>query len=135
MHQFEILCESTTFSEFIEKMLVHFPGHAGRQYQKMDDAGITIFGRQERLAEDLIDILHYAGEDFDPNVIRMTPPKNVVGQLQEWQMQTRYTPELKCAVLEAEKETLKRYGYGTEIGEVVGSYCIPRAESALEVNV
>ena len=119
---FESKCKSETFSGFLENVLTHFPGWAGSIFNQIEEDGIQTFGRQENLVEDLIGILKIAGEEFDPEVIRSTPPQNVSGQLEEWRTLAQYTPELKKAILDSEQETLERFGYGTDINEVIGSH-------------
>tara|TARA_Y100000310_G_C20518458_1_gene732412 strand:- start:87 stop:515 length:429 start_codon:yes stop_codon:yes gene_type:complete len=118
---FERTCKSDTFSQFLENVLTHFPGWAGQHYRQIDEDGIQMVGRQESLAEDLITILTHAEEKFDPDILRDTTPQNVAGMLSEWQEHAQYTPELKRAILESERETLARFGYGEEPHEIMGS--------------
>ncbi len=121
--EFERLCKSETFPEFLEKVLKHFPGWAGKIFNQIDVDGIQMIGRQENLTEDLIAILRAAGEEFDPDVIRNMPHTNVVGTLSKWQERAQYTPELERAVLESEREALERFGYDVITKEAIGS-CI-----------
>ena len=111
-----VRCDS--FTEFVEKSLDETPAYYSKLLRRfVGRAGdeIEFVGRFESLTDDLIRALKLAGEQFDADVIRETPPVN---QSSYEQHPAVYTDGLAQRVLEVEAEVVQRFysGYASPIG-------------------
>jgi hypothetical protein len=103
-------CRASTFAEFVRKCTARYPeGFASLLFDSYTD-GCTFVGRQERLRDDLVTALRLAGEDFQPEHLWRTPPRNVLGS-GRWRSQCQYTPELIERVVVAEARAIRKFGY------------------------
>jgi tetratricopeptide (TPR) repeat protein len=111
------LCGSASYATFIWNVFVTRPGFLTSYFASF--AGRTsrevgFVGRQERLAEDLIQVLRAAGQRCDEDVIRSSPRENA----------TTLRPEepvyLRDLIALSEYEALSRYGYLDEWKEPAG---------------
>lgn len=101
-------CLCVEFAGFIRKVLRRFPeGHLSDRYESyVEPPGTLDFvGRTENLAEDLVAALRRAGEEFDEAAIRSTPRLNAT------RLRPSYPPDLREAVLRAERRAVVRFGY------------------------
>ncbi len=101
---------SDNFEQFLRDVFKDLPGHLSKRYERYVGSfpGVLDFvGKQENLLEDLIQALKTAGEAFDDEKIRATPPENVSTNRPE------YSPDLLRAVLESEYEAMVRFGYAS----------------------
>lgn len=98
-----------SFTESMEAMLRDYPGYVSRLYEFYSD--VEYVGRYESLADDLVNALRIAEEEFDEAALRATLPVNRSASLPQWTNQCRYTPELACRVIASEKDAMERYGY------------------------
>lgn len=110
-----------TFEEYGWTVVEKFPdGIVSNTYKQFCGENLeqlSYIGRQESLTEDLITALSMAGEQFDPEFIRAFHPRNVSSCMPEFREQCQYSPELKAAVLQAEKWALDTFGYSDDILE------------------
>ena len=112
-NRFDALCHSPSFEEFIEKMLRSYRwggGFVTKLYQQFTPHATTI-GRQEDLCEDLIRILVAAGEEFDPEIIRASPPRNVASADTSYTLESAYGPDLARRVARRERKIIEAYDY------------------------
>ena len=104
-------CQSGQFHDFVHKVLTQHPGAYGRRLDEMvgkPDREIEYIGRFENLVEDLITALQRAGEDFDAERIRNTPPCNVSNKLR---FPADYSAALESQIRETEHYALTRFHY------------------------
>jgi Sulfotransferase family len=80
-------------------------------YYGFSGEGLHFVGKQEHLADDLVRALRLAGEDFDEDALRKTPPVNESGASPELRARAAYTPELAREVCERERWVLDTFGY------------------------
>lgn len=116
-HPMDDACHSEDFNKFIAKLLNWRAGYLSDVYDQYcgpESAPISYVGRQERLADDLIEALRLAGERFDEEAIRTTPRENVTAGLDRWKSLSQYDPVLKSRILQAESRAMKRFGYRAE---------------------
>jgi len=111
-----VRCDS--FAEFVERACDETPGYYSKLLRRfVGPAGdeIDFVGRFESLTDDLICALELAGEQFDADVIRETPPVN---QSSYNVHPAVYTDELTQRVLEVEAEVVERFysGYASFTG-------------------
>ena len=102
-----VRCDS--FTEFVQKAIADTPAYYSkllRRFTGRPDDEIDFIGRFESLTDDLIKALHMAGEEFDANVIRSTPPVN---QSSYDQHPAVYPDGLAERVLEVEAEAVERF--------------------------
>ncbi len=105
-----VRCDS--FTEFVEKVLGETPAYYSkliRRFVGRVGDEIDFVGRFESLTDDLIHALELAGEQFDPDVIRETPPVN---QSSYDAHPAVYTDDLAQRVLEVEVEVVNRFYSG-----------------------
>lgn len=79
-YDFDRLCRESDCARFLDLAVEHFPAHYTRVLQwhlgeDFDDAHFTI--DHAYLVDGLVDALEMAGETFDENALRLTPPLNV----------------------------------------------------------
>jgi len=106
---------SDSFVDFVESALDHSPAYYSKLLRRfVGRAGdeIEFIGRCESLSDDLIRALELAGEAFDADVIRNTPPVN---QSCYDQHPAVYPDALMHRVLEVEAEAVQRF-YSTRPG-------------------
>lgn len=110
-------CRADDFETFVRNCLARYPAgwvsHLFRHYT----TGCAFVGRQERLRDDLLLALRIAGERLMPSTvsaIRTIRRENTAGTDAEYAAKCQYTPELREAVLHAERDVLNTWGYGPE---------------------
>jgi hypothetical protein len=111
VHPIDVQCKSTDFQEFMTNVVRTIPEWCSAMYERFvgpPECPIEFIGRYENLAEDLVLGLQLAGESFDEEALRATPPVNV-NDYSCWPAE--YTPELRQAVTEAEHAAIARFGY------------------------
>ena len=96
---------SDDFNTFVAELLEREPGYVSRMYGWYVDGFVDFVGRQERLAEDLVEALRRAGERFDVEAIRGAPRVNVSLAPLQWD------PVLRREALRLEYAALRRFGY------------------------
>ncbi len=100
---------SLSFEKFVWNVLRHDPGHLSKRYEgRLGPAPsvLDFVGRMENLASDLVKALRLAGEEFDEAKLLQTSRQNVS------LLQPVYSDRLREAVLESERKSLERFGYG-----------------------
>ncbi len=102
-------CRSNNFEQFMWNVIWRFPGYLSNLYTRYLGPlpGVLNFvGRREILGEDLITALTLAGEQFDLDAIRSTPPANVGADCprldDHW---------LRWAVQQTERRAMVAFGY------------------------
>ena len=75
------ICRSDDFNQFIRLCIDHEPGYVSRMYEwYIGPVGfqyVKFIGRQENLADDLIEVLQLLGHEFDEQKLRQFAPFNV----------------------------------------------------------
>lgn len=112
---FDVQHSSEDFATFVRSVLKANPwGWLTLMYTRMlgehFDA-VEYIGRTERLADDLVCALTLAGEAFDEEALRATPPENVAAQSPEWQEKCAYDDALRAEVCSVEYRILQHFGY------------------------
>lgn len=107
--------QSNDFNEFVRLRTTYWPGFLLRHYDKYcfrnDGTSISFIGQYEHLASDLISALSQAGESFQVETILSLQRSNAAASLSKWSSSCIYQPETAQLVLEAERETIEKYGY------------------------
>ena len=106
---------SESFAGFVEAALTETPAYYSRllrRYVGRSGDEIDFIGKFEFLVDDLIQALELAGEQFDADQIRSTPPVN---QSDYTQHPTVYTEALRRHVLNVESEAIQRF-YADDAG-------------------
>lgn len=79
--------ECDDFRQFVENCMACEPrGYVSSLYERFtgpDPDDVNFVGRQESLVDDLVKLLHLAGEDFTEPALRETPPQNVRGSRED----------------------------------------------------
>lgn len=105
---------SENFEEFIENLIEKKPGYISRMYKSFLCDGkrtVTHIGKKEHLVDDTVRILRSIGEQFDEDLLRSVPPKNVYMD-PEWQMRALFhSRELYQRLIESEIDAIHRFGY------------------------
>lgn len=99
---------SLDFEAFVWNVIRHDPGHLAKRYESYlgRAPGVLGFiGRTEDLASGLVKALRLAGETFNEEKLLGTPRENVS------LIRPVYSSRTRGALLEAERETLERFGY------------------------
>lgn len=109
--EFTAHCASFDFNEFVRKCVNHYPGGLVSTLYRSYTEGCTFVGRQERLADDLVQALECAGESFDPLKLLATPTRNVRGARAHRSAQNVYTRELVDLVMETESWAVGHFDY------------------------
>lgn len=103
------------FTDFIEAAIAHTPAYYSKLLRRfVGKAGdeVDFIGRFESLTEDLIHALELAGEEFDADMIRHTPPVNQ----SHYDLHPAVYPEdLARRVLDVEAEAVQRF-YSADAG-------------------
>jgi hypothetical protein len=110
------MSKSASFEEFIENYLKLVPGSVTANFKRFLSfdgkfPAVDFVGRTENLPNDLIKALEMAGEKFDAEIVRSVPPQHVLSKKKEWKEKCKYSPELKKAVVESEKELFEIFGF------------------------
>lgn len=100
---------SDSFAKFAQNVLRDCPGYCGRIFE-LFVGPVAFIGRQESLAGDLVRALQMFGVEHDAKRIWTTPPYHVTDK----GFDASYTPELRAAMAEAEREAIERFGYREE---------------------
>ncbi|MEK7563136.1 MAG: sulfotransferase family 2 domain-containing protein [Patescibacteria group bacterium] len=134
--QIDRICQNDNFEKFVWAVLTEAPeGWVTRNYCKFlgnDFRFLDFVGRMENLADDLVTALTLAGESFDEQALRATPPLNVSSVLPEWQVRCSYSPDLRAAVCKAEWRVMEHFGYEEneeEAPQVAGTVMSKRTRS------
>jgi len=105
---------SRDFETFIKRYLDHYPGRVGEVfdlYAGPADDPIDFIGRQERLVDDLVEALTRFDVPFDETKLRAHKRANQSAS-PKLNQASKYPPDLRAEVMQAEADTLRRYGYG-----------------------
>lgn len=99
------------FPEFIEAVAEEAPGYLSSLYELFlgPPGEIEFIGRYENLQSDLITALERAGQPFDPEAIRATPPTNVSAERPDM-------PEVMDRIIEAEQPLIERFYRDMKVG-------------------
>jgi hypothetical protein len=99
------------FPEFIEAVAAEAPGYLSRLYEFFlgPPGEIEFIGRYENLQHDLITALETAGQPFDVEAIRSTPPANVSAERPPM-------PKEAGRIIEAEQPLIERFYRDTKVG-------------------
>lgn len=104
---------NSNFHEFVRGVLKVRPGWVTKVYERFvgseEQPYLGFIGKQEQLADDLVNALSRAGESFDEEAMRQVLPENMSSRLPEWRTQCRYTSDLLDAVLQSESEAIRRF--------------------------
>jgi len=121
--------QSEDFSIFVDKMIEDndegLVSHSYWRYLGLRIHLLDKIGRQEYLCEDLISILQYAGEFFDPDVIRSVAPTNVASQDPEWYQHVRLTSAIVQKIEQHEKWAMDALQYDSWEENVTAQHCRP----------
>lgn len=98
---------SEDFNLFVSRVAEAYPGFVTNLYHYYDAIPATYVGRQESLADDLVEVLTLLNERFDEDRIRNFPRVNesVTTRRPEWD------PDLRQRVMGLEHAALVKYGY------------------------
>ncbi|RMD82222.1 MAG: hypothetical protein D6815_09735 [Candidatus Dadabacteria bacterium] len=96
------------FNRFIAKVIAHEPGYVTRMFAAYATPEIDFVGRQERLAEDLIEVLARLGVSCDAERIRRWPRVN---ETPKEIPDPQWDPSLRKQIEELERPALERFGY------------------------
>jgi hypothetical protein len=112
-NDFDRQCMSEDFGEFVRNAVKMGPWVSSemREYLGYDAKMVDFIGKQERLADDLVEALRRAGESFDEAALRSVPRVNESSALRQWKDRCVYTPELRTLVCENEYWMLDVLGY------------------------
>lgn len=103
------------FQTFVRAVLSGCPRWVTKTFTEFagpeDSPAADFIGKQETLRLDLLRALKYAGEDIDENFLMYSSPENESSEGSQWRERCRYTPALREAVCEAEREAMRRFGY------------------------
>lgn len=109
---------SDDFETFVRSVLAKVPdGWVSAVYERYlgtDFLGFDFVGQMERLSDDLVVALTFAGETFNEEALRDTPLENTASQEQEWVPRCQYTPDLRALVCRAERRAMRHFGYSAE---------------------
>jgi hypothetical protein len=108
---FDIECMDNRFENFLCNVLDKAPGYCSQAFSYFagtPDNEIDFVGRFEDLINDFVRGLQAAGEPFDEDKLRSTPPRNV-GDYSCFS--TKCSDEIRRRVLEAETSALTRFNY------------------------
>lgn len=100
---------SIHFEKFVRNTLRYAPGHVSWRYEQYvgPEPGVLDFvGKTENMTSDLIKALRLAGEEFNEEKLLHTPRYNVS------LLHPVYSDRLREVVLESERKSLERFGYG-----------------------
>lgn len=102
-------CWAEDFNEFVDNMLVTFPdGFVTALYgYYVDD--VCYVGRQETLADNLVEALRLGGETFDEAALRATPPQNVVAGNPKYGDRCNIDPVMRERIMETEQWVMDRF--------------------------
>lgn len=95
------------FNRFVENVLLKRPGYVTELYGHYTDSAIDYIGRQEKLVDDLLDLLALLEMQVDSDAIRSTQHVNVSDPA----MFIKWDPDLRREVEKTEYAGLCRYGY------------------------
>lgn len=100
---------SDDFDKFVSNVLSAFPdGFVTALYQYYVD-DVDYVGRQETLADNLVEALHLGGETFDEVSLRATPPQNVVASDPKYGSQCHVSSTLREEIVKVERQVLERF--------------------------
>lgn len=74
--ELDVYCRQTNFGRFIDVVYERYPKGFYMPLLEGYQQTCSFVGRCENLREDLIEALHMAGEDFDPDIIWKYPVRN-----------------------------------------------------------
>jgi hypothetical protein len=100
---------SGDFNEFVSNVLAAFPnGFVTAMYQYYVD-DVDFVGRQEALADSLVEALRLAGETFDEDALRALPPTNVVGSNPRWGDLCQMSATTRALIERVESWVIERF--------------------------
>lgn len=99
------------FNRFMRKVLERRPGYVGEMYDRYATPSIDFVGKQERLAEDLAEVLRRLGVPCDAERLRSRAPVNVSDRAAGAPV---WDEALRREVEAAEHAALERFGYATD---------------------
>ncbi len=106
-------CWTEPFERFVQLCLEMYPegwvGSLYRCYLGPDGNQLDYVGRQEHLADDLVEALRLAGETFDEAQLRATPRRNRSASMPRFAGQLGLSEETTQRVLECERWVIERY--------------------------
>lgn len=117
--RFDSSVSDESFQKFSEKVLQF---HQGRGWVSMiftssmdrpDGKAISFVGKMEQLADDLVEALKQAGETFNEDALRSTPPVNVYGRDETRQWDFHLSDDTHRKIIASEENALKRFHYGS----------------------
>ena len=100
--------DADDFNCFVRRVIEHRPGYVSEMYKLYDVPGVQFVGRQERLCDDLIEVLQHLNLDFDAGEIRSLAPVHVSSQPRR---PIKWDPLLLAEIQRLEHASLVRYGY------------------------
>jgi hypothetical protein len=98
------------FNRFMRNVLERCPGYVSRLYGWYAAPEIDFVGKQERLTDDLAEVLRRLGRAFDADRLRAQPPVNVSDRSHA----PVWDPALRHEVASAESAALERFAYSVE---------------------
>lgn len=105
-------CRHETFDGYIENYLRLHPGFVSELYEQFcgppDNPYVAFVGRVENVGVDLVQLFASLELQFDPEKL---PKKRLNKSLADASL-TEYRPDLRDAVMEAERKAIERFGYG-----------------------
>jgi hypothetical protein len=101
-------CSSEIFDQYVGKVTSLYPGFAASLFEKFTGPAqnpISYIGKQERLVEDLIELLTLWRERFSEQAIRAVAPLNATGPA------SVIGEDICRKIYFSEKDAFERYGY------------------------
>lgn len=102
------LGEGRGFNEFVSAVLDRHPGYVSALYSHYTFRPVDFVGRQERLRDDLVEVLERLGCTFDPLAIRATERVN----RSEAPARPVWDESVRARALRLEAAAIERFGYG-----------------------
>lgn len=100
---------SSDFNTFVEQVVEHLPAHLETLFARYigpPSRPIEFIGRFESLADDLVQGLRAAGDEFDERALRSLPPDNVNDY---GRFPALYRPDVAARLAESERAVIDRF--------------------------
>lgn len=104
-------CRRTDLNQFVLCCIRDHPGFLSAYYDSFTVDTVMVM-RNERLADDLCDVLGVIGESFDAEKLRGTPPSNVYGSGINYPQSLTQT--VKTLIVQSECEAFLKWGFSVE---------------------